>query len=115
MRIGQVTIGAEDGLSGAGPLRRHPARQIRVRVRVRVRVRTSSEASCTTRKAYTQPQDTAQVRVRVRVGVRVRFAFCSFGFSFTEYIHAASFSMWCESVRVCVDAIFDFVPLDEAL
>ena len=33
--------------------------------------------------------------VRVRVGVRVRFAFCSLGFSFTEYIHVASFSMWC--------------------
>ena len=29
------------------------------------------------------------------IRVRVRFAFCSFGFSFTEYIHAASFSMWC--------------------
>ena len=29
-----------------------------------------------------------------RVGVSVRFAFCSLGFSFTEYIHAASFSMW---------------------
>ena len=40
----------------------------------------------------------AGVRVRdgVRVRVRLRFAFCSFGFSFTEYIHTASFSMWCE-------------------
>ena len=48
--------------------------------------------------------------VRVRVGVRVRFAFCSFGFSLQEYIHAASFSMWCERERV--DAIFDLVPPD---
>ena len=34
----------------------------------------------------------------VRVRVRVRFAFCTIGSSFTEYIHAASFSTW----RVCV-------------
>ena len=33
---------------------------------------------------------------RVKVRVRVRFVFCSFRFSFTEYIHAASVSMWCE-------------------
>ena len=30
----------------------------------------------------------------VRVRVRVRFAFCILGFRFTEYIHAASLSMW---------------------
>ena len=47
----------------------------------------------------------------VRVRVRVRFAFCSLGFSFTEYIHAASFSMWCMVERV--DATFDLVPLGE--
>ena len=45
--------------------------------------------------------------------VRVRFVFCRFGFSFTEYIHATSFSMWCERERF--DAVFDLVPLDEAL
>ena len=44
-----------------------------------------------------------RVRVRVRIRGRVRFAFCSFGFSFTESIHAASFSMWCE--RKSGDAI----------
>ena len=32
--------------------------------------------------------------VRIRVRARVRFSFCSFGFNFTEYIHAASYSMW---------------------
>ena len=59
------------------------------------------------------------VRVRIRAMVRamarlrIRFAFRSFGFSFTEYIHAASCSMWC--VREIVDAIFDLFPLDEAL
>ena len=47
------------------------------------------------------------------VRVRVRFAFCSFGLSFIEYTHAASFSTWCE--REIFDAIFDLVPLDEAL
>ena len=36
------------------------------------------------------------VGVRVTVRVRVRFAFCSLDFGFTEYIAAASFSMWCE-------------------
>ena len=41
------------------------------------------------------------VRVRTGIGVRVRvgFAFCSFAFSFTEYIHAVCFSMWCERER----------------
>ena len=45
-----------------------------------------------------------RVRVRARgraVGrgrVGVGFAFCSLGFSFTEFIHAASVSIWC----VCV-------------
>ena len=43
----------------------------------------------------------------------VRFAFCSLGFRFTEYTHAASFSMCGERERV--DAIFDLVPLDEAI
>ena len=36
-----------------------------------------------------------RVMVRDRVRVRVRFSFRSFEFSFTEYIHTASFSMWC--------------------
>ena len=48
--------------------------RVRLRLRVRVRVRRS---------------------LRVRVRVRVRFAFCSLVFSFTQYIHEASFSMWC--------------------
>ena len=45
------------------------------------------------------------VRVEVRVGVRVgvRFALGSFGFSFIEYIHAASFSIWCEREIVDVN------------
>ena len=43
------------------------------------------------------------VGIRVMVQAGVRFAFCSLGFSFTEY------------VRERVDAVFDFVPLDEAL
>ena len=30
----------------------------------------------------------------VKLRVRVRFVFCILGFSFTEYIYAASFSMW---------------------
>ena len=49
-------------------------------------------------KPYRQGRCRAEggVRVKCRVRVRVRFAFCSFGFSSTEYIHAASFSMWCD-------------------
>ena len=67
------------------------------------------------------------LRVRVRVRARVRFAVCSLGFSFTEYIHASSFSIWCVVCGVwcvvCVRererdrerpvAIFDLVPSDE--
>ena len=55
------------------------------------------------------------MKFRLRVRVRVRFAFFVLGFSFTEYMHAASFGMWCESVRERLDAIFDLVALDEAL
>ena len=57
-----------------------------------------------------------RVELLVLVRVRVR-AFCSLGFSFTEYTHAACGVCVCvrERERERVDAVFDLVPLDEAL
>ena len=64
---------------------------MRVRVRVRVGGRTIFERRSGDLRVRGRVR--VRVRVRMRFRVRVRFAFCILGFSFTEYIHAASFSM----------------------
>ena len=59
--------------------------RVGVRVGVRVRGRSRGRSRSRSRGSY-----------RGRGRGRGRFAFCSSDFSFTEYIHAASFSMWSE-------------------
>ena len=63
-------------------------------VRVRLDMFFDTNSILRVRVEYVRFFENGDLWVSNPVRAGVRFAFCSLCFSFTEYIHAASFSMW---------------------